>query len=81
MSITNIEMNDNNNDKKIYITYHESQKKAIKKYLENNREKINEKRRENHNKRMKEDIEYKINFQNKMRENYLKRKSEKNNSF
>jgi len=28
---------------------------------------------------MKEDNEYKINFQNKMKMNYLKRKSEKNN--
>jgi len=76
MSINNIE---ENIKERIYITYHDSQKKAIKKYFDNNREKINEKRREIHNKRMKEDNEYKINFQNKMKMNYLKRKSEKNN--
>lgn len=62
---------------RIYITYHDSQKRAIKKYVDNNREKINEKRREIHNKRMKEDIEYKINFQEKMKINYLKRKEQK----
>ena len=33
---------------RIYITYHDSQKRAIKKYVDNNREKINEKRREIH---------------------------------
>jgi len=58
-----------------YITYHDSQKKAIKKYLDKNRDKINERRREIHNKKMKEDIEYKNNFQNKMKQYYLKRKN------
>lgn len=68
---------EDNIKERIYITYHDSQKRAIKKYVDNNREKINEKRREIHNKRMKEDIEYKINFQEKMKINYLKRKEQK----
>jgi hypothetical protein len=60
----------------IYITYHDSQKRAIKKYLDNNREKINERRRELHKNKMKEDIEYKNNFQNRMKKNYLKKREE-----
>ena len=58
-------------------TYHQSQKNAIKKYINNNREKYNEYHRTRHNEKMANDPEYKEHFKNRMRGYYLKRKEKK----
>jgi hypothetical protein len=58
-------------------TYHESQKRAIKNYIENNRDKYNEYIRTKHKEKMENDPEYRKKRQDKLRENYLKRKEKK----
>jgi hypothetical protein len=52
-------------------TYHESQKKAIKRYFNNNRESINEKARERYKKKMEDPI-YREYRKNKSKEYRIK---------
>ena len=59
-------------------TYHPSQRKAIKQYINNNRDKYNEYHRNRHKTKMETDPEYKINFQQRMRGYYQKRKNKNN---
>lgn len=56
-----------------FSTYHPSQKKAILKYFENNKDKINESARERYKKRM-ENPEYREKYNARMREYYMKKK-------
>lgn len=61
-----------------YTTYSESQKRAIKKYRENNKEKLNEQRKKYYQERKAKDpnfLEYK---RNKAKEYYAKKKALKN---
>lgn len=64
-------------EKKPLKTYHESQKKAIKKYITNNRERYNEYHRKRHQDKMANDAEYKKKYNERMKRNYLKKKEEK----
>jgi hypothetical protein len=59
-------------------TYHPSQRKAIKQYINNNRDKYNEYHRNRHKEKMETDPEYKIKFQQRMRGYYQKRKNRQN---
>lgn len=58
-------------------TYHESQKKAIKKYIVNHREKYNEYHRKRHHEKMATDEDYRKKYNERMRRNYLKKKEQK----
>jgi hypothetical protein len=61
----------------IYKTYHPSQRKANKKYYENNKEFIYQKQREKHLKKIEEDKEYYEAFKRKQREAYYRKKEQK----
>ena len=63
------------------MTYHPSQKVAYHRYLEKNREKVNERQRERY-KKMKEDPNFnKEEFNKKKRDYYIKKKINNQNLF
>lgn len=65
------------NDKPQKKTYTEAQKKATKKYRDNNREKVNEQRKKYYLERVKNDPEFVEYKRNKAREYYHRKKAQK----
>jgi hypothetical protein len=58
------------------MTYHESQKKAIKNYFQKNKDKLNARARERYKEKMS-NPEYKETYNKKMRDYYNSKKEEK----
>jgi len=69
-------MSDNTNEKiiKVFSTYTEAQKKATKKYRENNKEKVNEQRKKYYENRKAKDPNFLLYKKQKAKEYYAKKK-------